>query len=103
MGTAHAGVVFTLAEAASVGPLEFLRSIAGELEAVVLRRASVKYVRPSNRALIADATVSAQEKERACARLASRGSTVLRTRVSVEDSEGVVMTGVFSWFVRIGS
>ncbi|MCP5557844.1 MAG: YiiD C-terminal domain-containing protein [Verrucomicrobiaceae bacterium] len=101
VGTVHAGVQFSLAEAASG---EFLLRQLGESQNqvfAVLRTSSVKFRKPAHGALQASARFADGNIESLSAELTSRGRALTTVLVGVADAQGVVtMTGQFDWFLQ---
>ena len=101
VGTVHAGVQFSLAEAASG---EFLLRQLGEAQNqvfAVLRTSSVKFRKPAHGALHASARFADDSADSLSAELTSRGRALVAVLIEVADAQGVVtMTGKYDWFLQ---
>lgn len=100
LGTVHAAVIFTLAEATSG---EFLqRHFATLIDnvAAVVRRSEVKYRRPVTSSIHGRATANPDDLDRALDQLNRRGRAGISVAVNISDRRGVlIMTSTFEWFV----
>lgn len=101
VGSLHAGVQFSLAEACSG---EFLLRHFGSDPSqlfAVLRTAQVKFRRPAHGALRASARFVEKSAEALADELASPRGTLASVLVEVADANGVVtMSGQYEWFLR---
>lgn len=100
VGSLHAGVQFSLAEACSG---EFLLRHFGDPSQLfaVLRTAQVKFRRPAHGALRASARFVEKSAEALADELASLRGTLASVLVEVADANGVVtMSGQYEWFLR---
>lgn len=101
LGTIHACVQLSLAEACSG---EYLLQEFGEHRDEVIpliRKTEVKYHRPANGTLYARASFPSLDKEKVLDELLSRGRAVIQIKVEVYDSSSrKVLTAVFDWFLK---
>ncbi len=100
LGTVHAGVLYSLAEAASGHELQNqLGQFSDDLFAVV-RSSNVKYRKPADGRLVALANID-NAKALACRqRLSDKRRAVVDVLVQlVLDDDTLVFAGEFSWFV----
>lgn len=102
LGTVHASAQFALAEASSGEFLlrTFSDRVSGNMLPVV-RRVEIKYSKPANGKLYSSAAVEKQEIERVVSDLTSKGRTILKINIEIEDEAGVkTMQSVFEWFIQ---
>jgi acyl-coenzyme A thioesterase PaaI-like protein len=101
VGTIHASVQFTLAEASSG---EFLLRHLGDAQRsvfAVLRTSDVKFRKPAHGTLRASARFADGVAESLASELASRARALATVLVEVVDAQGVVtMTGQYDWFLQ---
>jgi acyl-coenzyme A thioesterase PaaI-like protein len=101
LGTIHAAVQFSLAEACSG---DFLQGRFSELSPRcmgVVRRAKVTYRSAAHGKLYARATVDEQHLREFEERLTSRGSAFISVSVVVSDASGTVtLNGEIEWFAQ---
>lgn len=100
LGTIHACVQLTLAEATSG---EFLLQQFSEIKnelIPVVRKTEVKYHRPANGNLFSKALFSTNGKEEILNELNARNKTLVKVKVEVYDSENKkALTALFEWFI----
>ena len=100
LGTFHAAVIFTLAEATSG---EFLQRHFTPLidnVAAVVRRSEVKYRRPATSSIHGRATAKPEDLDRVLDQLNRRRRAAVTVGVDVTDESGeLIMTSSFEWFV----
>lgn len=100
LGTLHAAVIFTLAEATSG---EFLQRHFADIEppiSAMVRRAETKYRRPTNGAIYSRATADAKALAGVLDQVSRRGRASIAVNVEVlDDSSAVIATATFEWFV----
>ena len=101
LGTIHACVQLSLAEASSG---EYLLLEFGALRDEVIpliRKTEVKYHRPANGTLYSRASFPSLNKEEVLNELKSRGRSVIQIKVEIFDSSSrKVLTAVFDWFLK---
>ncbi len=101
LGTIHACVQLSLAEASSG---EYLLLEFGALRDEVIpliRKTEVKYHRPANGTLYSRASFPSLNKEEVLDELKSRGRSVIQIKVEIYDSSSrKVLTAVFDWFLK---
>lgn len=100
LGTIHACVQLSLAEATSG---EFLlqqfNEIKNELIPVV-RKTEVKYHKPANGKLFSTATFVSTDKEKILTELNSRKRALVQVKVEIFDTEkNKAATAIFDWFI----
>ena len=102
VGTVHAAALFALAETQSGLCLQTL--FAGDSPPAVLpllRSSAVKYHAPANSAVHATASVSPEGQERFATRFERKGRATVAVTVTLsDDTDTLVMSGEFSWFVQ---
>jgi acyl-coenzyme A thioesterase PaaI-like protein len=100
LGTFHAAVIFTLAEAAGGEFLQrYFSSLIDDVGAVV-RRSEVKYRRPATSSIHGRATAKPADLDSVLDQLERRGRAVVTVEVKISDESGaLVMTSSFEWFV----
>ena len=100
VGTVHAAVLFTLAEATSG---EFLqRHFASALPhvAAVVRRSEIKFCRPALTAIHSRAEADPTTLDRVLDQVARRGRAGIAVSVSIiDENDTIVMTAIFEWFI----
>ena len=100
LGTIHACVQLSLAEAASG---EFLIQEFNELQDEVIpvvRKSEARYHRPANGKLYARAEFYKSEKQLISNDLENRGRAMLKVKVEVVDSHKYrSLTAIFDWFI----
>jgi acyl-coenzyme A thioesterase PaaI-like protein len=101
LGTVHAGVQLSLAEASS-GEflLRVLPGFADQVVAVV-RRVEAKFKNPMKGRLSARAATAESELGQSAEPLATRGRAILPVTIEVLDQAGLVgLTATFQWFAQ---
>jgi len=101
LGTIHACVQLSLAEASSG---EYLLQEFGEHRDEVIpliRKTEVKYHRPANGTLYSRAYFPSLDKEKVLDELLSRNRAVIQIKVEIYDSSSrKVLTAIFDWFLK---
>jgi len=101
LGTIHACVQLSLAEASSG---EFLLKEFGEHRDEVIpliRKTEVKYHRPANGTLYSRASFPGLNQAGFLEKLFSRGRAVIQIKVEIfDDNSQKVLTAVFDWFLK---
>ncbi len=101
LGTIHACVQLSLAEASSG---EYLLQEFGEHRDEVIpliRKTEVKYHRPANGTLYSRASFPSLNKAEVLDELMSRNRSVIQIKVEIYDSNSrKVLTAVFDWFLK---
>ena len=102
VGTMHAAALFALAETQSGLCLQAL--FAGDSPSAVLpllRSSAVTYHAPASTTVHATASVSPEEQERFLARFERKGRATITVTVTLtDDTDTLVMSGEFGWFVQ---
>jgi acyl-coenzyme A thioesterase PaaI-like protein len=99
LGTVHAAVLFTLAEATSGEFLQRHFTMFSTPVAAVVRRSEVKYRRPAVTAIHSRAKADPASLELVVDQLARRGRAGIAVEVDIVDEDDrVVMTATFEWF-----
>lgn len=102
IGTVHACVQLSLAEASSG---EFLTRALPEYESravAVLRRVEAKFRNPIRGQIFARAVTTESEVRQAAQPLASKGRAIVAVTMEIVDNSGVVgMAATFEWFARM--
>lgn len=100
VGTVHAGVLFSLAEAASGNWIINALDSRDDDPMAVLRSSSVKYRKPATGELRAFAEVDERSVKNFPKTLKERGRVLLDVSVRVLDAnDQMVFTGSYTWFV----
>jgi acyl-coenzyme A thioesterase PaaI-like protein len=102
VGTVHAGVQLSLAEAAS-GEF-FLRTLPGFSDQVygVLRRVEAKFKNPMKGKIFARAVTTAIEVTTASEILLAKGRAIIPVAIEVVDAEGIVgLQATFQWYIQM--
>lgn len=98
----HAGVIFSLAESASG---QYLQSHFGDINLniyPVIRRAEVKYSKPCNDVVYANASLVRPAREDLIAALETNGRVLVTVRSEVYDrNDEKLMTALFDWFIAL--
>ncbi len=101
LNTMHASAQFTLAETASG---QWLIETYPELEGKfvpVLRDAQIKFKRPANTAVTAQASVTPAASEALLEQLDRRGRGSIEIQVEIKDTAGkITCAGVFYWYLQ---
>jgi acyl-coenzyme A thioesterase PaaI-like protein len=99
LGTIHAGVLFTLAEAAAAqAMLETFPDLVDQV-VVVLRSATIKYRQQTTGPVRGLATIEERAAKALRTRLAEKGTARLDVAASVRDAQQEVFVGHYSWFI----
>ena len=100
LGTVHAGVQFTLAEAASGAYLaERFHELADKVVPVV-RGSEIKFKRPASGNIYAHASVSDEDAGKFLEQFNKKKRGLITVSVEVKDAEGTVTaTAKYDWFV----
>ena len=102
IGTVHACVQLSLAEASSG---EFLMRALPEYESravAVLRRVEAKFRNPIRGKIFSRAVTTESEVRQAAQSLASKGRAMVAVTIEIVDNSGVVgMAATFEWFARM--
>lgn len=102
IGTVHACVQLSLAEASSG---EFLTRALPEYDGravAVLRRVEAKFRNPIRGKIFARAVTTESEVRQAAEPLASKGRAIVAVTIEIVDNSGVVgMAATFDWFARM--
>ena len=100
LGTVHAAVLFTLAEATSG---EFLQQQFASLDTplgAMVRRAETKYRRPAHGAVYSRASANAADLLSLPDQVQRRGRASITVQIEIIDAADVVVTtATFEWFV----
>lgn len=100
LGTIHACVQVSLAEASSG---EFLLQQFNELKndlIPVVRKTEVKYHKPANGELFSKASFVSNDKENILTELNSRKRSLVQVKVEIFDTEeNKAATAIFDWFI----
>ena len=99
VGTIHACVLFSVAEAASAQALLDGFPALKEKAAVVLRAATVKYRRPASETIEGTATIDPSAASEFLARFERKGVALLSVSTSVRQGVVEVLSGQYTWFV----
>ena len=100
LGTVHAAVLFTLAEATSGEFLQRHFSSTIDTVAAVVRRSEIKFRRPTRTAIYSRAEADLAALDRVLDQLTRRGRAGIAVSVSiVDDQDAIVMTATFEWFI----
>jgi acyl-coenzyme A thioesterase PaaI-like protein len=101
LGTVHASAQFALAEATSGA---FLQEGFPELEGKVVpvvRASEIKFRKPANGNLRAQASVSREAAESFIAQFEKKGRGLITVAVDIQDAQGTVTaTAKYDWFVQ---
>ena len=101
LGTFHASAQFALAEACSG---QLLQNHFSHLEngvVPVLRKSDVKFKRPAQSKIFANATIDADTKVKFETQLEKNGRAIITVPVEIVDNDGAVtMTGTYEWFIQ---
>ncbi len=101
LGTIHAGAQFSLAEAAS--GLCLMQNFPDMADSVLplLRKSEIKFSRPAQSDIRAEANIDAEEKEKFHARFERKGRGVIRVSAEVRDTDNALtMSGTFEWYIQ---
>jgi len=100
LGTIHACVQLSLAEATSG---EFLLNQFNDLKnelVPVVRKSEVKYHKPANGMLFSKATFASSNRENALIELETKKRALIQVRVDVYDEKNMnMLTAIFEWFI----
>ncbi|MFT3831062.1 MAG: YiiD C-terminal domain-containing protein [Opitutaceae bacterium] len=100
LGTVHAGVLLTLAEAASGDCLAREFASLGFPVVPVVRRLEAKFRKPAQGAIHAVATLAPEAKAEFLAALTTKGRALLTVNVDVHDASGThALSATVEWFV----
>ena len=99
VGTIHACVLFSVAEAASAQALLDGFPALKEKAAVVLRTAEVKYRRPASDTIHGAATIDAAVASAFLDRFEKKGVALVSVSTSVRQGDVEVLSGEYTWFV----
>jgi acyl-coenzyme A thioesterase PaaI-like protein len=102
IGTIHAGVLLSLAEAASGEWLMRTFPDFKDRAIAVVRRVEAKFKSPMNGKVTAKAVSDAGELLRAAEPLATKGRAIIPLSVEVIDSQNTIgLTATFEWFAQM--
>ncbi len=102
LGTMHAGVLFTLAEASSGQFLVTLFPDWADRVIPVVRRSKVKYNKPGTTTIYSRATVTDETKSKVPQDLEKRGRSIADVSVNLYDEENnEIFSAVFEWFITV--
>ena len=100
LGTVHACVQLSLAEATSG---EFLQNQFKDLKSEVIpviRRTEAKYHKPANGNLYSKAEFDSTDKDEAMQELETKKRTIVKVKVEIFDSQNnKTLTVIFDWFI----
>jgi acyl-coenzyme A thioesterase PaaI-like protein len=101
LGTFHASAQFALAEACSgLSLLKNFPHLAGS-SVPVLRRSELKFKKPAQSDILANARITSEEKKIFELQLEKKGRAIIAVPVEITDKTGAVtMTGNYEWFVQ---
>lgn len=100
--TVHASAQFALAEACSGEYLLKHFNESAENYLPVVRRAEVKYRKPAQGKIYANAQVSEEHQREFIEELTKRGRAKINIEVQIVDSENIqTMTAAFEWYVQM--
>lgn len=104
LGTFHAGVLFSLAEASSG---QYLLSIFPDLShkvIPVLRKSKVKYSRLGTTTIYSSATITDESKNKIPGDIERNGRSMIEVAVNLYDEENrKIFSSVFEWFITVKS
>lgn len=101
LGTFHASGQFALAEACSGLALQHHFPHLAKTVVPVLRTSEIKFKRPAQSDIYAEAGLAAETKIQFEQQLAKKGRAAITVPVAIKDETGTVtMTGAFEWFVQ---
>ena len=102
LGSIHAGVQFSLAEACSGAFLQLQLPDWHDRVMAVLRTSEVKFRNPAHGCLRASAQFDGASVEALSRQLATRGRALASVLVEVCDAQRIVtMSGSYQWFLRL--
>jgi acyl-coenzyme A thioesterase PaaI-like protein len=99
VGTIHAAVAFSVAEAASAQALLAAFPQFAETATAVLRSVRLKYKRPATGAIYATASVDDAAAQACRARFESKGLALVNVAASVFQDNVELLSGRFTWCV----
>lgn len=101
LGAMHAGAQYSLAEACSgLYLLQQFPDLADKVVPVV-RSAQVKYRKPAEDDIVAEASADQTEIDRFTERFSKKGRATITVNIAVKDPQGnTAMAGAFEWFVQ---
>ncbi len=104
VGTVHAAVLFTLAEATSGEFLQRHFKSTTHNVAAVVRRSDIKFRRPARTAIYSRAEANPADLDLVLDQLTRRGRAGIVVSVSIIDEQDTtVMTSTFEWFITTGT
>ena len=98
-GTVHAGVLYTVGEAASAHCLISRFPELSDSAVAVLRTATVKYRKPAVGRLCGVSKIASGDEEEFRHRFEKSGRGLIKIVTSVMQGELEIMSGAFTWFV----
>ncbi len=102
LGTLHAGVLFTLAEATSGQILVTLFPDWADRVIPVIRKVRVKYSKPGTTTIYSRATMTDETKSKIPHDLEKRGRSIAEVSVTLYDEENnKIFSSVFEWFITV--
>jgi len=101
IGTVHAAAQFTLAETQSGLYLLSLFPEYADDVVPLLRSSNIKYKYPATTELVAEASVTEENKIKFEKEFLKRGRAMLMVKVKIKDSkDNITMIGDFGWYVQ---
>ncbi|WP_319588418.1 YiiD C-terminal domain-containing protein [uncultured Desulfobulbus sp.] len=101
LGTFHASAQFALAEACSGCSLQQHFPHLANVVVPVLRKSEIKFKKPAESDIHAEAGIDTETKEQFEQHLAKKGRATITVPVDIKDENGTItMSGVFEWFVQ---
>jgi acyl-coenzyme A thioesterase PaaI-like protein len=102
LGTMHAGVLFTLAEATSGQLLVTFFPEWADRVIPVIRKSKVKYNKPGTTTIYSHATMTDETKSKIPYDLENRGRSIAEVSVDLYDEENTkIFSSVFEWFITV--
>jgi thioesterase domain-containing protein len=100
IGTIHAGMLFSLAEASSGEYLIVNFNEISDKIVPILRKSEIKYSKPGNGKIYSTGFIEDEAKVKMINELESRGRTMISVEVKLEDEKNeIVFKGIFDWFL----
>ena len=101
LGTFHASAQFALAEACSGQLLQKQFPHLENRVVPVLRKADIKFKRPAQSKILANAKIDVDSKAKFETQLEKKGRAIISVPVEIIDQEGTItMTGTYEWFIQ---